>query len=91
MDKIKIVSLNVRGLCEGIKRRRVFRYLKRCNADISLIQETHCTKEVEHLWTSEWGNKIVFSNGSNRARGVAILCSKKVAKCVRDIERDCNG
>ena len=67
-----------------MKRRKFFRCLKDKGCDISLIQETHCAKS-EHLWRSEWGNKCIFSNGTQAARGVAIMFSHKTAKHVRDI------
>ena len=91
MDKINIVSLNVRGLNNGLKRRRVFRFLKMYKADMCLLQETYCSKDQERIWASEWGNRCIFSNGSNKSCGVAILCSKKCALSVNEINRDING
>ena len=69
MKQMKVLSLNVRGLHEGIKRRKVFRFLKRNKPNICMLQETHCTPEVQKIWEAEWGNKIVFANGDNKARG----------------------
>ena len=69
----KILSLNVRGLNEQKKRRSVFRWVKKKNVDICLFQETYCTQQVENIWANEWGGKIIFCNGTNHARGVAIL------------------
>lgn len=47
--------------------------LKQKKIDICLLQETYCTPKVENMWRNEWGGKIFFSNGSNHARGVAVL------------------
>ena len=91
MDKIKIVSLNVRGLQDNMKRKKVFQYLKKFSPDICMLQETHCKKEIEMIWHSEWGNRIEFSNGTSAARGVATLFSKKLAKSVVEINRDMEG
>ena len=91
MDNVKIVSLNTRGMGDCVKRRRVYRYLKRNNADIALLQETHCEKSKEHIWTNEWGNKCLYSNGSSTSRGVAILFRKRSANWVSEVRRDMDG
>ena len=91
MDNLKIVSLNTRGLRDSIKRRRVYRFIKKHKADIALLQETHCENKLEHLWSSEFGNKIIYSNGTNRSCGVAICVSKKVVNYVHEIRRDIHG
>ena len=92
MDRIRVVSLNVRGMREVVKRKRIFKYLKKYDADICLLQETHCKdKNEEHLWGNEWGNKVIFSNGTTQSKGVTILFNKKSANTVRCIERDMEG
>ena len=55
MDEIKIVSLNTRGLRNYTKRKKVFRFLKRNKANIMLLQETHCSVEVQNMWENEFG------------------------------------
>ena len=77
MDKIRIVRLNVHGLNNGLKRRKVFRYLKSQKADLCLLQETYGSKNNDFIWQSEWGNKCLFAHGTNRSCGVAMLFSKK--------------
>ena len=47
------VSLNVRGLNQSNKRRKIFRCLHQQNAQIVLLQETFSTKEVEIKWKNE--------------------------------------
>ena len=91
MERIKVVSLNTWGLMNDLKRRKVFRYLKRTDADICFIQETHCNKNLEKIFLNEWGAKCWFSNGESNARGVAILCNKKFANKVVEVHRDLNG
>ena len=76
MDKIRIVRLNVHGLNNGLKRRKVFRYLKSLKADLCLLQETYDLRTMT-IWQSEWGNKCLFAHGTNRSCGVAMLFSKK--------------
>ena len=89
MDNIKVVSLNVRGINNCMKRRKVFRYLKRNKADICFLQETFCSKEKEAIWASEWGNTCIFSNGQSNSCGVAILFKKK--PLIEEIKRDMQG
>ena len=77
MDKsnfnFQTMSFNVRGLNDRKKRRSIFKMIKQKKIDIFLLQETYCTTKNENIWKNEWGGQILFSNGSNHARGVAIL------------------
>ena len=40
---------------------------------IFFLQEVHCTKEKERLWSSEWGFSAIFSSVSSSSAGVCIL------------------
>ena len=40
---------------------------------IFFLQEVHCTKEKEPLWSSEWGSSALFSCLSSASAGVCIL------------------
>ena len=91
MDNLKIATLNVRGLNDNLKRRRVFRYMKLHKVDVCMLQETHCTNKSETIFSNMWGNKCVFAHGASNCRGVALLFSKKCAKNVSDIRRDIDG
>ena len=92
MDNLKIVSLNVRGVGDFIKRRKMFRFFKGKNADVCLLQETHSVNEDQNKqWGNEWGNKSLYSNGSSNARGIGILFSKRFANKVQDVVKDDNG
>ena len=84
----KIISLNVKGLREKVKRRAIFNYCRE-RADIICLQETHSSSEVEKSWILEWRGQILFSHGETNARGVCILFKSKVE--ITDIERDLDG
>ena len=56
-----------------MKRRETFRWLKLKSYAIYFLQEVHCTKEKEILWTSEWGFSAVFSSYSSASAGACIL------------------
>ena len=57
---LKIVSLNVRGASNLEKRRSIFTWCRRKNADVILLQETHSNKATENQWQHEWGGKMLF-------------------------------
>ena len=64
------------GLANHVKRRQIFHYLKEHKIDIACLQETHTTKNCHKRWRAEWGGEIIFSDGTNNAKGVAILINK---------------
>ena len=73
----KIVSLNVRGLNNSIKRRKVFKWLHRQTAHCYFLQETFSTEQSINIWRSEWGGNILYSHGSNHSKGVMILVNPR--------------
>ena len=73
---LKILSFNVRGLNNKIKRIGFLEWLKSEHFDICFIQESFSTCEIEDTGRKEWGGgggHIEFNSGSNNSRGVAIL------------------
>lgn len=83
-----ITSVNIRGLNDGRKRRNVFRWLKKNKTDLCLMQETYSTPEVEDIWRNEWGGKILYSHGTNHARGVMILVNPRLDITIKNIKTD---
>ena len=77
MDKLSLITLNVRGLNSSRKRRAIFRQLHHKNASIIFLKETYSTNNLEKVWSNEWGNKIYFCHGSKHSKGVAILFNPK--------------
>ena len=80
----RVVSINVRGLLDNVKRRAVFQKY-RVNADFLIMQETHSQPEHEKLWISEWGGKAIFAHGTQSSRGIAIFTSDEMFSYVRNI------
>ena len=72
-DELVICSVNVRGLSNSLKRRETFRWLKMKNFAIFFLQEAHCTKDKESIWSVEWGYSAFFSSFSSASAGVCIL------------------
>ena len=89
MSPFRILSLNVRGLRNDVKRRGIMTYCRE-RADIVCLQETHSSQDKEVIWNSEWGNKCYYSHGESNARGVMTLLQKgtnlKVVNIVSDEE-----
>ena len=71
--KLDILSLNVRGIRDQIKRRSIFSFLKDFKANIYFLQEICSDPEDEIIWINEWGGEIFFSHGTNHSKGVCIL------------------
>ena len=71
--KISLLSLNVRGLRNQVKRRSIFSFLKDQNCDIFLLQETSSEPKDESIWKSEWGGAMFFSHWSTHSKGLSIL------------------
>lgn len=93
MVDLRIITYNVNGIgrASNYKRRKLFNYLHTLKADLICLQETHCTTEDEKVWKAEWGGKILFSNGSSAARGVAMLFSRKFNPKIIDCVQDSDG
>ena len=68
-----ILSLNVRGIRDQLKRRSIFAYLKDHSPKIIFLQETYSEPSDEMIWKSEWGGEIFFSHGTKHSKGVCIL------------------
>ena len=54
-------------------RKCIFKYLLDCNFHITLLQETHSTTSIEHIWRKEWPGYSTWSHGSSSCKGVAVL------------------
>ncbi len=72
-----LLSLNVRGLTDHTRRRKLFTWLRDLNVNIVALQETYCTVKNQTYFNSSWGGKVFHSlTNSSHSRGVAILFSK---------------
>ena len=76
MSKLEIASLNVRGLQDNNKRKRIFQTLRNSKFDIILLQETHSTDEDVVLWEKDWTGRAFFSLLNSTKSGLAILCKE---------------
>ena len=82
LHKCSVISLNVRGLRDTVKRRSIFTYLKDQEADFYFLQETFSKASDETFWRNEWGGEIYFSHGTSHSKGVCILINRAVKEKV---------
>ena len=69
---LSCVTFNVRGLNNECKRRQVFRWLHGRKFHIIFLQEVYSSRDIEKIWSAEWGGKVVFVTAQNI---VAVLLS----------------
>ena len=77
VDRFKVLSINVRGLQCAAKRRDVFYFLRKLDADIYILQETHSDINCEKIWSAEWGSGIFFAHANSYSAGVMIMFKKQ--------------
>lgn len=73
LNSLTVMSLNARGIRDSVKRKAVFLFCKRSEADLILLQETHSCESDVKFWKGQWGNGIYCSHGTNHSAGVSIL------------------
>ena len=88
---LKLMTFNCRGLQDYVKRRKVFHYMRDCNCDIVMLQETHSSVNDETFWKSQWGEHAWFASYASNSRGVAILVRNSVSTKVNSCFKDPNG
>lgn len=75
-NSLNVISLNVRGIRDITKRKAIFLFCRRTEADLILLQETHSCESDTKFWRTQWGNTAYFSHGSNHSAGVLIFLHK---------------
>ena len=79
-----IESLNVRGIKTDEKREELFHWLKSRNTLFFLIVDTHCNHpNLAGKWKKQWSKDetdSLWSLGTNRQKGVAILINPRLKK-----------
>ena len=84
---ISIITLNVNGLNDTIKRHRVAEWIKKQDPYICCLQETHFRSKDTH---TDWGDgkKVFHANGNEKKASVAILISDKTDFKIKTTTRD---
>ena len=71
-----MISLNVRGIRNKVKRNSIFQWLNDQKVDIALLQETFLDEELNKYISKEWSGVMLSTYGSLHSRGVSILFRK---------------
>ena len=76
---LKVISYNVKGLNNPVKRKKILTQLKQLHCQIAYLQESHLSDEEHKKLIRSWASQVFFSSHpSGRRCGVAILVHKMV-------------
>jgi len=81
----------VKGVNHIIKRNKILTHLKRLEANISFLQETHLISADHYKLQKSWVGQMYHSDFQSRSRGTAILISKNTPFCVSNVQSDRGG
>ena len=91
-NSVKVITLNVRGLNDSLKRKKVFEWIKQQKPQIVFLQETFCTENLQPYLNSMWKGKMFHSlSDSNHSRGVSILLSENLDYKVINVHESKDG
>src|SRR5688572_14294753 len=63
IPRLKICTLNCRGIANDLTRQRLYHYLRtNIQADIICLQETHTPPDNANFWTQVWAGPAVWSH-----------------------------
>ena len=92
MEVLTLISVNVRGIRDRIKRKNIFEWtVKSKGGDVIFLQETYSTQDIEHVWKQDWGGQMFFSHGSSHSKGVLVLLSPEVKIKIDQVKVDDGG
>lgn len=90
--RLKVLSLNVRGLGSPTKVNCLCHELEVLNFDIVLLQETHvsCSKQGQ-VFERSWRGKCYWSLFTGKSAGVAVLLSPNFSGSVQRFVFESDG
>lgn len=88
---LKLTTINIRGINNNIKKKRLLSLVKRIGMDVLLLQETFQKKEVIPILNSKNFPYQIHAPGSARARGIDILIKKSLRFYELDSIKDADG
>lgn len=78
MSDVKVITLNVKGINNVVKRQKILSFLKKEKCQIAFVQETHLS-ELEHLkLRRSWVGQVFHSSYNSKSRGVAVLIHRSL-------------
>uniref|UniRef100_A0A803STM2 exodeoxyribonuclease III n=1 Tax=Anolis carolinensis TaxID=28377 RepID=A0A803STM2_ANOCA len=90
-SKLKIVTLNVRGLGTICKTKRIGNLLKKEQAHIIYLQETHQKRGGLNEIKANWIKDYEKAYGSSKSRGVAVIITNKCNFEIKSVKKDDEG
>ena len=87
MQKLKFVSLNVRGLREFKKRKKNFAWAKNKKPNVIFLQETHSAPENEKFWSTQISGDCIYSHGQKNSRGVMTIVRIVISLCHQQYQK----
>ena len=89
---VKVISWNINGCGNQIKRRKVLAYLKSKCTDIAFIQESHIAEDEEAgKFQRDWVGQVYHSSYSSKRNGVMILVNKNLSFVMLKQKKDVEG
>ena len=88
---LSIVTLNVNGPNDSIKKCRVSDWIKKQDPSICCLQETHFRHKDTYSLKIKCWRTIYHSNGPQKKAGVAILLSEQLKFIPKTVVRDEGG
>ena len=90
-SNLHILTLNVQGVRDRNKQKRVFELAKQQKANILFIQETHLTADITSSFDQQFNGTKLHSIGTSNSRGVSILIHSSVDHKVLNTHCDTYG
>lgn len=69
---LKVVSVNVKGICNPSKRKAMSLFRRHTNADVIFFRRLNDNDDGK-FWRSHWGDQFYLSHAFSHMSGVAIL------------------
>lgn len=91
MAPLKVLSWNVWGLNDKVKRSLVFEFIKKYNPHICILQETHLVGSKIRSLKCPWVGRHFHATHSGYSRGVSILIHKSLNFELLDVKLDPGG
>jgi exonuclease III len=89
---LKLITINMRGLCGNTKRAAFFEFLRQKAFDIVLVQETHMANDdIIKRAKKEWEGLSFWSKGEVNSKGVAVLFRQNLDIAIRKTEEGDDG